>query len=118
MWFSFIQRNFGRINIWAWTEYSRIVYIDANAIVMRDISALFLLAPGVTVVVGVCLKLARMAHILYYIFARAGEATKVQTVTTSSCIARAQNYQINNLLPLRQFEIIKLATESRHLVAN
>lgn len=46
------RENFGRINIWAWTEYSRIVYIDADAIVMRDISALFLLAPGVTGVVG------------------------------------------------------------------
>ena len=46
------KENFGRINLWAWTEYSRIVYIDADCVVMRDISPLFLLPPGVTAAVG------------------------------------------------------------------
>lgn len=46
------KENFGRINLWAWTEYSRIVYIDADCVVLRDISALFLLPHGVTAAVG------------------------------------------------------------------
>ena len=45
--------NFGRINLWSWTEYSRIVYIDADCVVLRDISSLFLLPAGVTAAVGV-----------------------------------------------------------------
>ena len=46
--------NYGRINLWAWTEYARIVYIDGDTTVMRDISALFYLPHGITGAVGAC----------------------------------------------------------------
>lgn len=44
--------NFGRLHLWAWTEYSRVVYIDADCIVMRDISGLFQLPAGINAAVG------------------------------------------------------------------
>ena len=63
-----------------------IVYIDADTIVMQDISALFLPAPGVTGVVDV-----KMAHT--YTF----EHSMVKIVTTFLCIARAHNCRINSI---------------------
>lgn len=44
--------NFGRLHLWSWTEYSRVVYIDADCMVMRDISGLFQLPVGITAAVG------------------------------------------------------------------
>lgn len=46
------MENFGRLHLWAWTEYSRVVYIDADCMVMRDISGLFQLPAGITAAVG------------------------------------------------------------------
>lgn len=46
------MENFGRLHLWEWTEYSRVVYIDADCMVMRDISGLFHLPAGITAAVG------------------------------------------------------------------
>ena len=65
-----------RIFTHIWFIY--IFHKDTDAIVMRDISALFLLAPGITGVVGVYLNTVKMAHILFYKLACRRRAYKCQ----------------------------------------
>ena len=46
------KENFGRLNMWAWTEYARVLYVDADTIVTGDIAPLLHLPAGMTGAVG------------------------------------------------------------------
>ena len=38
-----LQENFGRINLWSWVDYDRVVYIDADCLVVGSIGPLLML---------------------------------------------------------------------------
>ena len=54
-----LQENFGRINLWSWIDYDRVVYIDADCLVTGSIQPLLMLPAPMVGAVG-----ARSHHML------------------------------------------------------
>jgi len=46
------QENFGRINLWSWVDYDRVVYIDADCLVTGSIAPLLMLPAPMVGAVG------------------------------------------------------------------
>ena len=53
------QENFGRINLWSWIDYDRVVYIDADCLVTGSIEPLLMLPAPMVGAVGACPTHAR-----------------------------------------------------------
>jgi alpha-N-acetylglucosamine transferase len=48
----FSKENFGRINLWSWIDYDRVVYIDADCLVVGSLEPLIMLPAPMVGAVG------------------------------------------------------------------